>query len=49
MSPGGSQSEYDKKVRNADLFILLAHTKVGMYTAQEFEQAFGQFKATLPK
>lgn len=46
MAPGGSQSEYDKKVRNADLFILLAHTKVGMYTAQEFEQAFGQFEAT---
>lgn len=46
MAPGGSQSEYNKKVRSADLFILLAYTKVGMYTAEEFKHAFGQFKAT---
>lgn len=46
MSPTCSQDEYNKQVRAADVFILLAHTKVGMYTAEEFEQAFGQFSTT---
>ena len=45
MSAEGSQSEYNKKVQSADLFILLAYKKVGMYTAEEFENAFGQFHA----
>jgi len=45
MAADGSQSEYNKKVRGADLFILLAYTKVGMYTAEEFENAFGQFQS----
>lgn len=45
MSLTGSQSEYDKYVREADLFILLAYTKVGKYTEEEFEHAFGQFKS----
>ncbi len=45
MSATGSQSEYNKKIKEADLFILLAYTKVGMYTAQEFEEAFGQFQS----
>ncbi|MDQ2862348.1 MAG: hypothetical protein M3R50_01640 [Bacteroidota bacterium] len=42
MSVTGSQSEYDKFVKDADLFVFLAYTKVGMYTAEEFENAFGQ-------
>ncbi len=46
MVADGSQSEYDKKVQAADLFILLVSSKVGMYTGEEFETAFGQFKAT---
>lgn len=46
MSAGGSQSDYNKYVQAADLFVLLAHTKVGMYTAEEFEKAFGQFSST---
>jgi hydroxymethylpyrimidine pyrophosphatase-like HAD family hydrolase len=46
MSSAGSQSEYNQFVREADLFVLLAHTKLGMYTDEEFEQAFGQFQAT---
>jgi tetratricopeptide (TPR) repeat protein len=46
MSANGSQSEYNKFVRGADLFVLLAYTKVGMYTAEEFETAFGKFKST---
>jgi len=46
MSETGSQSEYNKFVTTADLFVFLAYTKVGMYTAEEFEKAFGQFKST---
>ena len=42
----GSQSEYNKFVKDADLFVFLAYSKVGMYTLEEFEQAFGQFKST---
>ncbi len=46
MSTNGSQSEYNKFVEEADLFVFLAYSKVGMYTAEEFEHAFGQFKST---
>jgi len=46
MQLNGSQSGYNEHVRMADMFVLLAHTKVGMYTEEEFETAFGQFKAT---
>ena len=46
MSAAGSQSEYNKFVQDADLFVFLAFSKVGMYTEEEFEQAFGQFKST---
>jgi hypothetical protein len=40
-----SQDEYDKKVRKADLFVLLAFSKVGMYTEEEFDVAHTTFKA----
>ena len=46
MSVDGSQSKYNKLVQTADLFVLLAHTKIGMYTAEEFAAAFGQFQST---
>ncbi len=46
LSPTGSQSEYNKFIRDADLFVFLAYSKVGMYSTEEFEEAFGQFKAT---
>jgi hypothetical protein len=46
MSLTGSQSEYDKYVKDADLFVFLAYSKVGRYTAEEFENAFGQFQST---
>ena len=46
MSLTGSQSEYNKFVKDADLFILLAYSKMGMYTDEEFENAFGQFRST---
>lgn len=45
MHKDGSQGAYNEKVKAADIFILLAHTKVGQYTAEEFEKAFGAFKA----
>ncbi|WP_235923295.1 hypothetical protein [Candidatus Chlorobium masyuteum] len=41
-----SQDEYNKKIKDADLFVLLACNKVGMYTAEEFDTAFGAFKTT---
>jgi len=46
MSLTGSQSEYNKFVKDADLFVFLAYSKVGMYTEEEFENAFGHFKST---
>ncbi|MBT29857.1 MAG: hypothetical protein CMO01_09380 [Thalassobius sp.] len=46
MAEGGSQSAYNEFVKKADLVVLLAHTKVGKYTEEEFDTAFGQFKET---
>ncbi|WP_204140513.1 hypothetical protein [Halomicronema sp. CCY15110] len=46
MSAGGLQSEYNQAIKNSDIFVLLAHNKVGKYTAQEFGEAFGQFSAS---
>jgi len=43
---GGSQGEYNALIEEADVFILLAYSKVGMYTAEEFDSAFGQFQST---
>jgi hypothetical protein len=40
------QDEYNKAVRECDIFVMLFCTKVGKYTEEEFETAFGQFKAT---
>lgn len=40
------QDEYNKALKGCDVFVMLFWTKVGMYTAEEFEAAFGQFKAT---
>ncbi|MEM1254390.1 MAG: hypothetical protein AAGI69_18310 [Cyanobacteria bacterium P01_H01_bin.21] len=46
MSAGGLQSEYNRAIQNCDIFVLLAFNKVGKYTAEEFEKAFGQFSET---
>ena len=46
MSQTRLQDEYDKAVRECDIFVMLFSTKVGKYTEEEFETAFGQFKAT---
>ena len=40
------QDEYNKAIRECDVFVMLFCTKVGQYTEEEFETAFGQFKAT---
>lgn len=46
MSSTRSQDKYNIKAKEADLFVLLASSKVGMYTAEEFETAFGAFQST---
>ena len=40
------QDEYNRAIRECDLFVMLFFTKVGKYTEEEFETAFGQFKMT---
>jgi hypothetical protein len=40
------QDEYNKAIRECDVFVMLFWTKVGQYTEEEFETAFGQFQAT---
>ncbi len=46
MSPTRLQDEYNRAIRECDLFVMLFFTKVGKYTEEEFETAFGQFQAT---
>ena len=46
MSQTRLQDEYNKLIQECDIFILLFFTKVGKYTDEEFETAFGQFQAT---
>jgi GTPase SAR1 family protein len=46
MSKTRLQDEYNNVVKNSDIFVSLFFTKVGMYTLEEFETAFGQFKKT---
>lgn len=45
MSQTRLQDEYNRAIRDCDLFVMLFSTKVGKYTEEEFETAFGQFKA----
>ena len=44
MSKDGLQHEYNKAIHGCDIFVLLFFTKVGSYTAEEFETAFGAFR-----
>jgi hypothetical protein len=46
LSPTRLQDEYNRAIRECDVFVMLFFTKVGKYTAEEFETAFGQFQAT---
>lgn len=43
---GRSQTDYNEVIKECDILVLLAYTKVGIYTAEEFEVAHGQFKKT---
>lgn len=40
MSKDGLQKEYDRAVKDCDIFVMLFFTKVGLYTLEEFETAF---------
>ena len=46
MSQTRLQDEYNKAIRECDIFVMLFFTKVGKYTNEEFETAFGEFKKT---
>ncbi|MCI0495130.1 SUMF1/EgtB/PvdO family nonheme iron enzyme [candidate division KSB1 bacterium] len=46
MSKTRLQDEYNKAVKESDIFVMLFATKVGPYTREEFETAFGQFQET---
>lgn len=45
MSRTRLQDEYNRALLECDLFVMLFWTKVGMYTREEFETAFGNFSA----
>ncbi|SRR6187397_761342 len=44
MSKTGLQSEYNKAIQEADIFVLLFFTKVGKFSKEEFNKAFGAFR-----
>lgn len=44
ISKEGLQSEYNKAIKDCHIFVLLYSTKVGKFTEEEFEAAFGEFK-----
>jgi len=44
MSQTRLQDEYNKVVKQSDIFVSLFFSKVGKFTAEEFETAIGQFK-----
>jgi len=39
------QDEYNKALKQCDIFIMLFYTKVGKYTEEEFNTAYQEFKA----
>ena len=43
------QDRYNQAIRGCDLFVMLFCTKVGKYTAEEFENAFDEFSITKKK
>lgn len=50
LSPTRLQDEYDKAIRECDLFVMLYSTKVGKYTQEEFQTAYELFLSKgLPK
>ena len=49
ISKEGLQSEYNKAVKECDIFVGLFYTKVGKYTELEFDTAFQQLVETSNK
>jgi hypothetical protein len=45
LSPTRIQNEYNNEISNSDIFVMLFWSKVGKYTDEEFQTAFGNFKA----
>ncbi|OFX50247.1 MAG: hypothetical protein A2046_06960 [Bacteroidetes bacterium GWA2_30_7] len=46
MSQTRLQDEYNIAAKESDIFVMLFFSKVGIFTAEEFESAFGKFKET---
>jgi len=46
MAPERLQDEYNRAIGGCECFVMLFRAKVGKYTAEEFEKAFGEFKAS---
>lgn len=46
VSFSGLQNEYNKAIKECSIFVMLFHQKVGKFTEEEFETAYGQFKET---
>ena len=46
MAPERLQDEYNRAIGGCEVFVMLFSTTVGGYTAEAFEKAFGEFKAT---
>lgn len=46
MSPTRSQDGYNHEIDSCQLFVVLYRSKVGKYTAEEFDKAHARFKAT---
>jgi internalin A len=46
MSETRKQDDYNKRILKSDLFVCLAHTKVGKYTDEEFDVAWQCFQET---
>ena len=44
MSQTRLQDEYNRTIKECDIFVMLLFSKVGKFTSEEFETAFGQFK-----
>ncbi len=38
------QDEYNKDIKECNIFVILFYTKVGKYTKEEFETAYSKFK-----
>ena len=37
VAKGGLQNQYNERIKDCDIFVVLVHNKLGKYTAEEFE------------